>query len=84
MNQKLKTLAQLATPQGGGGAVIKLIVASGSVLVMVGAAALAAAAFAVLVAALAAIYLIATRILGIELAIDPRAFAQQYAARASA
>ena len=81
MKEKLRTLAQLATPTTGRPGVGRLLLAGGSALALVGAGALAIAAFAVLLGALLSIYLITTRILGIKLELDPKTFYERFAAR---
>ncbi len=80
MKEKLKTLAALATPDGDRPGVGRVLVAGASALVIAVAGGVAVVAFGLLLAALLTIYLIATRVLGIELAIDPKAFYERFAA----
>ena len=84
MREKLKTLAQLAMPVDGGPGLRRLLLASGSACALVVAGAFALGAMCVLFVALASIYLIATRVLGIDVKFDPQAFYEKYAPRASA
>ena len=77
----MRTLAQLAMPSEGNG-LGKLIVAGASAFALLWLGGLAIGAFFTLLAALGAIYLIATRVLGLDVKFDPRAFWEQYAARA--
>jgi hypothetical protein len=75
-----KTLTQLATPAAGRSRGGKLLVGGASLVVLGCAVGVAMAALGALLAALAAIYLIATFVLGIDLAFDPRAFYEKFAA----
>jgi hypothetical protein len=81
MKEGIKTLAQLATPVEGG-RFGKLLIAGGSTVALLWLGGVALAAFFTLLAALAAIYLIATRVLGLDVKFDPRAFWEQYSQHA--
>jgi hypothetical protein len=80
MRGHIKTLAQLATPPEGT-RIGKLIIAGGSTVALLWLGGVALGAFFTLLAALAAIYLIATRVLGLDVKFDPQAFWEQYAQR---
>ena len=79
MNEKWRTFAALATPDGRPG-LGRVLLAGSSALVLAVAGSVALVSLAVLLAALSAIYLIVTRVLCIELKLDPRAFWEQAAA----
>jgi hypothetical protein len=79
MKEKLKTLAHLATPVEGRPGLGKALLAGGSAIAIVCAGAAALTAAAVMLAAIFVIYLIATRVLGLKLEFDPKAFYDKYA-----
>ena len=81
------TLLQVLTPEAasGTGAVGRIALAGVTLVALVGAAVTAVGAMITLLLALGAIYFLATEVLGIELAVDPRSFverAQEYARQA--
>ena len=84
--QQTRPLLQLFTPQvvGADKPAVRLFVGGLTVVGMAIAGMLAVGSLAVLFAALAALYFLATEVLGLQLDVDPRAFvaeAQKYAAR---
>jgi hypothetical protein len=64
--------------------VVRYLLAGATVATMGVAAAVGLCAFAVLMFALAAIYFLATQVLGIEVNVDPRAFYEQLQRTAAA
>lgn len=82
------SLLQLATPVIGTERPLVRMIIGGVTLVGVAVAgALALSSFTICVLALFAVYALLTQVLGLELAVDPRAFvaeAQRYAAQARA
>src|SRR5262245_9743997 len=71
-----KGIIALVTPKAaeGHGRTVQAIMAGGTLAALTAAGAIAATAIAWLVAALAAIYFLLTRVLGLELELDPEAF----------
>ncbi len=63
---------------------VRYAVAGGTLVGMVAAAAIGAAALAALMAAMAAIYFLATQVLGIKVNVDPAAFYQTVQRQANA
>ncbi|MEO6953966.1 MAG: hypothetical protein ABI321_19345 [Polyangia bacterium] len=83
-----RPLLQLFTPQvvGTDKPAVRFLVGGLTVIGIAVAGTLAVGSLAILFAALAALYFLATEILGLQLDVDPRAFvaeAQKYAARTS-
>ena len=69
----------LLTPEAARGQnpVVRIALAGGTAFALAGALAVAASAFAALMFAIAVIYFLSTRILGLKVNIDPRAFYDQ-------
>jgi|SRR5579883_1004369 len=78
-------LALLTPPSTNGrGAIARIALAGGTVAAMGLAAAIGVVAFGALLCAVAVIWFLATRVLGIEIDFDPRAFYEQMQRQAAA
>ncbi len=76
---KKQAILQLFTPQSAGRErpAKRLMLAGATALGIVGAGLLASGSLVMLLVALGALYFLVTRVLGIELELDPRAFVEQ-------